>query len=419
MDRASACDLHGPPGLSRKGKSCPARIPARRKCAVLLACYFAAAYIRSVSYNHRIPLLFYPQLANPGNWSSVDEVDRTSVVGRNISTTREGEDEEPASSRLGCFVLLAPQKFRKYDDRIYRSCLLMHAVRSIDRYFNAHYGPYPIYVVVATDYEKDPLKLDGEYTAYDRALIQSFVSHSTVIFQEVNLYSEDALEPDTDVELILKWRNDPGGFDGSVPGRDLGYTSMSRLWSGRLQQMPFLQKYKYYMRMDDDSLLVDPIPEDPFLKMEREQLEYIYRREMTDQWGIDKLWEISKPYVNVTPDTPFLTNGEYSPGGRQPYNNFHIATVAFWSSPKWMPVWNALNEQHAFFKYRNGDANVHAIAVMLMTPGKHLQWTSFPYRHNSNDMPGYPPYEAMGAACESAKVELNATFRNGTSRTLP
>jgi hypothetical protein len=138
---------------------------------------------------------------------------------------------------------------------------------------------------------------------------------------------------------------------------------------------------------------------------------------MSDHWGIDKLWEISKPYVNVTPDTPFLTNGEY--GGLQPYNNFHIATVAFWSSNKWMPVWNALNEQHAFFKYRNGDANVHAIAVMLMTPGKNLEWMSFPYRHNSNDMPGYPPHEAMGAECASAEADLNATLRKGAALGTP
>jgi hypothetical protein len=41
--------------------------------------------------------------------------------------------------------------------------------------------------------------------------------------------------------------------------------------------------------------------------------------------------------------------------------------------------------QHGFFKYRMGDANVHAIAVMMMHQSSVEMHRGFPYTHNSND----------------------------------
>lgn len=72
---------------------------------------------------------------------------------------------------------------------------------------------------MAKDYDQDPERLDGEYTTEDQALIRSWAPNSTIIFQEVNMYSSDALEPETDAELIRKWIEE--GFDGSVKGRSL------------------------------------------------------------------------------------------------------------------------------------------------------------------------------------------------------
>ena len=324
-----------------------------------------------------------------------------------LQLPQQREKKTNLDVNLGCLVLLAPQRtMDTWWNEITRFCLLMRAIRSIDQNLNAYFGPYPIYVLVAKDWQLDPKQRDGEYTDADRALIQSWAPHSKVIFQEINLYSADALEPNTDRELILKWRE---GFDGSVSGRDLGYTSMCRLWSGRLQQMSFILQYKYYMRMDDDSLFISKVPEDPFLKMETNQLSYLWRRDASDRWGISQLWQICKPHITVTPDTPFLSGETYS--GEQPYNNFHISSVAFWSSPEWTAIWNDLNEQHAFFKYRVGDANVHAIAVMLLEKHQFMKWKDIPYRHNSNDMgvKEWAPVE-WRFECESAQAAHNVSW---------
>lgn len=301
------------------------------------------------------------------------------------------------SSSLGAVVFLAPQRrATTWWNDITRMCFLMRAIRSVDSHLNQHYGPYPIYILVAKDFELDPTKKDKEYTDRDRALIRSWAPHSQVEFIEINMYSQDALEPGATVDQILKWRK---GQDGAIAGRDLGYQSMCRLWSGRLQTMPFLQKYSYYLRMDDDSLFTEKLPFDPILRAHQKGLDYVYRRDSVERWGIEKFWEILQRHIKVTEDTPFMVGGFYS--GREPYNNFHISRVSFWSQPQWQKFWNDLNREHAFFRYRLGDANVHAAAVM-MQKDRFEVWRGIPYVHNTNDMKeGWGP-KAWRLECEEA-----------------
>ena len=278
---------------------------------------------------------------------------------------------------------------------------------------------------------------------------------------------------------------------------------MCKLWSGRLQQMQFLQSYEYYLRMDDDSLLTEPFAYDPFLKMRQRSLLYAYRRAAHDTWGIEQLWNIARPHVaaqfdklygntnNLTSsnnsdssqmayspeDLPFVSvdgisedNGFFdghdddevagvsadkdtkatlelaseddrssagvgsrrldsSAGsstlngieyyGAQPYNNFHISKVSFWNAPSWKSLYEDLNSQHAFYKYRVGDANVHAIALMMMPFGAYEQWQHgvdhVPYVHNNNDMSsGWAPKD-WKIECEQAYSRFNIS-RKGKIR---
>lgn len=318
------------------------------------------------------------------------------------------------STNLGAIVFLAPQRHESSMWGLDRFCMLLRAVRSVDQHLNRWYGPYPIYILVSQDYELDPRGKDGRYTLEDRDLIRRWAPSSPIIeFIEIPLYSQDALEPNTDAKQIQQWRQ---GKDGAVAGRDLGYTSMCRLWSGRLQTMEFLDAYTYYMRMDDDSLLLRDMPFDPFQRMAQSNIIYAYRRQTTDMWGISKLWEVSKPHLQIDTTTaattkahkrlPFTNfNGGYS--GDQPYNNFHISRVDFWRSPQWQALWKDMNAEHVFFKYRVGDANVHAIAVMMMAtsePGQRRfeAWPEIPYVHNSNDFPSWGSNKTWNEECTTA-----------------
>eukprot|EP00980_Cylindrotheca_fusiformis_P010018 scaffold2214_cov139-Cylindrotheca_fusiformis.AAC.15 len=317
-------------------------------------------------------------------------------------TTRNKRSE----SSLGAIVLLAPQRNEGSIWEISRFCMLLRAVRSIDHHLNRQFGPYPIFILVAKDYKLDPKGKDAVYTPRDRALLQNWAPNSTIHFQEVNLYSEDALEPNVTAEEISQWR---AGKNGGIAGRDIGYQSMCRLWSGRLQSMSFLDGFTYYLRMDDDSLFTKDFAFDPFQRMKEENLEYVYRRKAKDKWGIRELWKVSKPYVDLNRQgtIPFLygygVNRRY--GGSQPYNNFHISTVSFWRSKKWSLLWEDMNRNHLFFKYRVGDANVHAIALMLMKNGSYAMWPEVPYVHNSND------YSSWGK--KAWKEECDLAMSNG------
>lgn len=259
----------------------------------------------------------------------------------------------------------------------------------MDRHLNRKFGPYPIFILVAKDHEEDPTGQDAEYTPRDRALLQKWAPGSAMHFVELNLYSEDALEPNVTIQQIAQWR---AGRNGGVAGCSLGYQSMCRLWSGRLQSMSFLDGVAYYLRMDDDSLLTADFSFDPFQQMKERDLTYVYRRKEADFWGIAELWKVSKSHVDLNQDDiPFLIgNGvdqEYT--GMQPYNNFHISRVSFWRSEQWTKLWEDMNQHNLFFKYRVGDANVHAIAIMLMRPGTFAEWPETPYVHNSNDYTGW------------------------------
>jgi hypothetical protein len=195
-------------------------------------------------------------------------------------------------TKLGALVILAPRRNQDSYWSVDRFCMLRRAVRSFDSFINAKYGPYPIYILVAKDYEEEPEGIDAAYTDEDRAIIRHWAPHSNITFVEINLYSEDALEPGTTPEVVGKWVD---GFEESISGRSLGYRSMCRLFSGRLQMMDFLKPYKYYMRMDDDSLITGTPIKDPFQHMEREGLQYLYRRGSHDKWVLITWQELQNP----------------------------------------------------------------------------------------------------------------------------
>jgi alpha 1,2-mannosyltransferase len=164
-----------------------------------------------------------------------------------------------------------------------------------------------------------------------------------------------------------------------------------------MQKLPFMKQYKYYMRMDDDSLLVSDLVFDPFKRMESAGLKYAFRRDyimrsgkISNCCGKDELWDMLKDAMpkRIRPDSgrdlPWIVGDRYN--GGQPYNNFHVTEVAFWSTPFWNKVWDIMERGHAFQKHRVGDANVHAMAVLSMEAGEWERWPAFEYRHNSNDM---------------------------------
>ena len=334
--------------------------------------------------------------SSPGETSSAGS-NTLGKPAQDVPLSSSNNNKSPnSSSNLGAIVLLAPQRSKRAFGHT-RVCLLRNALKSVDVHLNAHYGPYDIYILVASDYDLDPERKDGHYTDADRTALTRDLPHSpNVNFIDLPMYSGDALEPNLDLKQFERWYK---GLDGGTAGRNIGYRSMCRLWSGRLQRMDFLQKYKYYLRMDDDSLLTAAPTADPFAKMEENQWQYSYRQPFFEAWGYDKMWEIAQKQMAEEQKenmarmgwlVPPVGDKSYQYIGGEPYNNFHIATVSMWSDPIWLKYLAALETEFGFFKHRMGDANMHAFAMgMLLKPNEIGLKNQFPYVHNINGMPAY------------------------------
>merc|ERR1711985_220873 len=122
------------------------------------------------------------------------------------------------------------------------------------------------------------------------------------------------------------------------------------------------------MRMDDDSIWDADVGFDPFKKMQKNNLTYVYRSMFTDARGLTPLWRVSVEFFEKR-KRPFpynamkyfkMTGGRPSKyNGAGPYNNFHVSRVDFWRSKDWQSFFQAMEKEQLFMKHCVGDANVH------------------------------------------------------------
>lgn len=208
-------------------------------------------------------------------------------------------DRKEVENNLGTIVVLAPPRNKGFQTNpdIFgpRFCLFLHMIQSVDMYLNQVFNTsYPIFVLLSNDPWSDPIHEDSIYTEEDLELIQKWAGSTPVEFIKINMYSKDGVMINNENEKFQNiTKNDEGGDikkreelrleqlerwiageDSGTPGRPLGYRSMCRLWSGRVQSMSFLDPYKYYMRLDDDSYFTSPLDNDPFLEMEKDGITY-------------------------------------------------------------------------------------------------------------------------------------------------
>lgn len=346
----------------------------------------------SILFANQTQQLFWPQSIRNSDTLVVHHQNHLIEIQNSNSSlqgirTNASQTDFPSATISAAIVLLAPPRYQKAWETD-RFCFLLGALQSIDEHLNQHYGPYPILIITASDYHLE--ELDGPYSDQDRQLMSQRAPHSPIEFMEIPMYSGPALEVNTTREQIKEWRR---GKKGAIAGRDIGYQSMCRLWSGRIQKILWETKgLEYYMRMDDDSYLTKKLSFDPFQRMREKSLVYSYRRAFNDQWGISHLWRVTLPYLQnnleATLETGMTTRnarGEIVYSGTQPYNNFHIAQTRPWLERPWRDLWADMEKEHLWFRYRVGDANVHAMLLCFLQPQEYEKWSDFPYAHNSND----------------------------------
>ena len=179
-----------------------------------------------------------------------------------------------------------------------------------------------------------------------------------------------------------------------------GYMTMCRFFSGILQQHEALQCYEHYIRMDDDSFLIEPfIDIDTFLyPWHSGNSDYVFRTLFKD--NAEKInkpnglfnftnqfcLQYKLPIHKLIPDLikiQFLYNDMYT--GLAPYNNFHYSSLKLWKHPVIKHYIKIIIDNNFIHKHGWMDANIHAMIIFILAPliGMKVQnITNFGYRHN-------------------------------------
>lgn len=183
----------------------------------------------------------------------------------------------------------------------------------------------------------------------------------------------------------------------SILRRPYGYLMMCRFFSGIVQSRPELQKYTHYMRLDDDSFLLEPYLNETNVQ-DILKHDYVYRSTFGDLQDQQTLYQSTlaflrqEGYEHTIPTLEkelhkknFLKDGKYT--GLAPYNNFHIASLRLWQNSVIDRYIQHIEREKGILRYGWMDANIHAMIIYILAlycgmKIHHVGW--FGYRHNQH-----------------------------------
>jgi len=189
----------------------------------------------------------------------------------------------------------------------------------------------------------------------------------------------------------------------------VNYRNMCRFYSGNFYNVPELQKYKYYWRIEPDVKFLTEVKYDVFKYMEGTGKVYGFTMNLYDiEVTVPTLWTETLAYLNtgdnykyVNPNGAFqwlLDNLQHTEKARVAggyscchfWSNFEIADMDFWRSDAYNNWFKYLDSTGKFYYERWGDAPVHSIGVGLFADKSKVHWfrdigyTHAPYFHCPN-----------------------------------
>ena len=138
-------------------------------------------------------------------------------------------------------------------------------------------------------------------------------------------------------------------------------------------------KYRYLMRLDEDSYVHSPIAYDIFDQMRTKQYVYGYRMcayEMKVTQRMSTMWRKRYP--------KFIPKREFSLDTCGFYNNFFVADLLFFQSPAVVQFLRFIDKQGHIYRRRLGDLMIHTMAVYWFAPQQHIhRFLDFTYEHGT------------------------------------
>ena len=147
--------------------------------------------------------------------------------------------------------------------------------------------------------------------------------------------------------------------------RDEGYRNMCRFYSVDL--IKYVSNYEYYMRLDCDSFIEEPIV-DLFQLCKKDSLDYVCHKIQTDchicnQQLLETTREFMKSHdIYTSLPTVRHAGNTYINAF---YNNFHVTRIGFWQNKQVSEYIDYLDKTGNMYYYRWGDGPIHTLAIQL------------------------------------------------------
>ena len=147
----------------------------------------------------------------------------------------------------------------------------------------------------------------------------------------------------------------------------IAYRHMCRFNAKLVYEEATIKELEYYWRLDDDSLILSPIPYDVFVYMRDKELHYGYFRIINDKSScVYALWHVTGRYIKENNIQPTFFKQWHHP--MIYYNNFEISSTRLWMSREFKDYIEYLDRLGGIFYFRWGDAPIHSLALSLFLP---------------------------------------------------
>lgn len=266
-----------------------------------------------------------------------------------------------------------------------RKVYLKNSLYFLFRNFNSQYK-YPVIIFHEGDYdEKSQREILHGVREEGRGLIK-FKELDKNDFSLPSHIDENKMKKSIENRPVPYWRNDK-------------YRMMCRWWLVNFQK--YFDDYDYVMRLDDDSIIEEPITEDLFDIAKVKDFVYVSNLVHVDCalccYGMKEFFEEQYPakkedIAKLFTDTKLPLNSDHfkkfnkvheivegKPYDKPEfvasmpimyYNNFFITETAFWKRNDVLELINRIDKNGSIFYYRWGDAPLHTLITMLLAPGK-------------------------------------------------
>jgi hypothetical protein len=309
---------------------------------------------------------------------------------------------------------------------IERKIYLKTSLYFLFRNFNARFK-YPVIILHEGDYDIDSINEITISIRKDCRYLIDFVKIDDVDFHVPDYIDINKMNKCIEATPVPYWRNK-------------NYRLMCNFWINNF--IKYCDKYDYIMRIDDDSIIEEPINTDIFKMIEEKDHNYMSNlihvdcsicnygmKEFFEKIMPDKLDKISELFMEHSLDSNnphfalfkklyyALNDKEYegnSVNMAMPvmyYNNFFVTKTSIWKTPEIKEIIKNINESGNIFYCRWGDAPLQTIIMKLydnnrMTKldfkySKRLQRESF--KDNEGIYHSYMPGNYEESSCISKK----------------